>query len=190
MNATTTVQPRGCTNLKLRQLSRAVTRHYDAYVARTGLKNTQYSLLSHVVLLGPIQPVELARRYDLPAPESVRWVDNQTTLWGSCTPCDRTIRVSSRMANFPRWVIDYVLVHELARAAAAQLGWNGVVLPETTILGRKKKQPAGPLAETNAWIGQNPDTSLLAVAPWITPDPGIANPGMTLAARRAASSNS
>ena len=58
-------QPRGCTNLKLRQLSRAVTRHYDAYVARTGLKNTQYSLLSHVVLLGPIQPVELARRMKL-----------------------------------------------------------------------------------------------------------------------------
>ena len=60
-------QPRGCTNLKLRQLSRAVTRHYDGYVARTGLKNTQYSLLSHVVLLGPIQPVELARRMKLDA---------------------------------------------------------------------------------------------------------------------------
>jgi DNA-binding MarR family transcriptional regulator len=60
-------QPRGCTNLKLRQLARAVTRHYDAYVARTGLKNTQYSLLSHVVLLGPIQPVELARRMKLDA---------------------------------------------------------------------------------------------------------------------------
>ena len=28
-------------------------------------------------------------------------------------------------------------VDELARAAAAQLGWNGIVLPETTILGRK-----------------------------------------------------
>lgn len=68
MNATApAVQPRGCTNLKLRQLSRAVTRHYDAYVARTGLKNTQYSLLSHVVLLGPIQPADLARRMKLDA---------------------------------------------------------------------------------------------------------------------------
>ncbi|MBE1499591.1 hypothetical protein H4696_006691 [Amycolatopsis lexingtonensis] len=28
-------------------------------------------------------------------------------------------------------------VDELATAAAAQLGWNGIVLPETTILGRK-----------------------------------------------------
>lgn len=52
--------PRGCTNLKLRQLSRAVTRHYDAYVAPIGLKNSQYSLLSHVVVLGPIKPAELA----------------------------------------------------------------------------------------------------------------------------------
>jgi DNA-binding MarR family transcriptional regulator len=65
--STTAAAPRGCTNLKLRQLSREVTRHYDAFVARTGLKNTQYSLLSHVVLLGPIQPVELARRMKLDA---------------------------------------------------------------------------------------------------------------------------
>lgn len=59
------VKPQGCTNLKLRQLSRAVTRHYDAYVAPTGLKNTQYSLLSHVVLLGPMRPGELASRMKL-----------------------------------------------------------------------------------------------------------------------------
>lgn len=58
---------RGCTNLKLRQLSRAVTRHYDAHVTSTGLKNTQYSLLSHVVLLGPIQPSALAARMRLDA---------------------------------------------------------------------------------------------------------------------------
>jgi DNA-binding MarR family transcriptional regulator len=62
-----TAVPRGCTNLKLRQLSRAVTRHYDAYVAPTGLKNTQYSLLSHVVLLGPLRPGDLAARMRLDA---------------------------------------------------------------------------------------------------------------------------
>ena len=60
-------QPRGCTNLKLRQLSRAVTRHYDAYVARTGLKNTQYSLLSFVYKLGPLRPVDLAREMKIEA---------------------------------------------------------------------------------------------------------------------------
>ena len=66
-SAAATAVPRGCTNLKLRQLSRAVTRHYDAYVAPTGLKNTQYSLLSHVVVLGPIKPAELAARMRLDA---------------------------------------------------------------------------------------------------------------------------
>jgi DNA-binding MarR family transcriptional regulator len=56
------VKPQGCTNLKLRQLSRVVSRHYDAHVAASGLKNTQYSLLSHVVLLGPVRPTDLAQK--------------------------------------------------------------------------------------------------------------------------------
>jgi DNA-binding MarR family transcriptional regulator len=56
------VKPNGCTNLKLRQLARVVTRHYDRFVAEAGLRNTQYSLLSHVVLLGPLRPTDLARR--------------------------------------------------------------------------------------------------------------------------------
>jgi predicted metal-dependent hydrolase len=47
-------------------------------------------------------------------PGSVRWVDNMTTRWGSCTPADRTIRVSTRLRGMPGWVLDYVLVHELA----------------------------------------------------------------------------
>jgi predicted metal-dependent hydrolase len=47
-------------------------------------------------------------------PRSVRWVDNQRSRWGSCTPADRTIRLSSRLQAMPDWVIDYVLVHELA----------------------------------------------------------------------------
>jgi hypothetical protein len=64
----------------------------------------------------------LARRYDLPQPAEVRWVDNQTSLWGSCTPVDRTIRVSSRLAAWPRWVLEYVLVHELAHLVDASHG--------------------------------------------------------------------
>jgi DNA-binding MarR family transcriptional regulator len=53
-------EPRGCTNLKLHQFSRAIGAHYDAYVAPTGLQKMQYSLLSAVVKLGPIRPSELA----------------------------------------------------------------------------------------------------------------------------------
>ena len=47
-------------------------------------------------------------------PETVRWVDNQNSRWGSCTPADRAIRLSRRLEGMPSWVIDYVLVHELA----------------------------------------------------------------------------
>lgn len=54
------VKPQGCTNLKLRQLMRRVAQVYDAEVGRTGLKGTQYSLLSYVVKLGPLRAVDLA----------------------------------------------------------------------------------------------------------------------------------
>jgi predicted metal-dependent hydrolase len=59
---------------------------------------------------------ELSDRYlgGLAVPESVRWVDNQSARWGSCTPGDRTIRLSARLQGMPGWVVDYVLVHELA----------------------------------------------------------------------------
>lgn len=61
---------------------------------------------------------QLARRYltehpDAAAPASVRWVGNQQGRWGSCTPADRTIRLSDRLRGMPDWVIDYVLLHEL-----------------------------------------------------------------------------
>ena len=59
---------------------------------------------------------DLSRRYldGRAAPVSVRWVDNQRTRWGSCTPDDGAIRLSSRLRGMPSWVVDYVLVHELA----------------------------------------------------------------------------
>ena len=63
----TAVKPQGCTNLKLRQLGRMVTRLYDSYLVEAGLTNMQYALLSHVVKLGPIRPSDLARRMQLDA---------------------------------------------------------------------------------------------------------------------------
>jgi DNA-binding MarR family transcriptional regulator len=53
-------KPQGCTNLKLRQLTRRVSQHYDAELGKTGLKTTQYSLLSNAIRLGPLRPVDLA----------------------------------------------------------------------------------------------------------------------------------
>jgi len=48
------------------------------------------------------------------APASVRWVASMRTRWASCTPEDGSIRVSERLRSVPSWVLDYVLVHELA----------------------------------------------------------------------------
>ncbi len=60
-------QAQGCTNFKLRQLLRSVARLYDAQLAKTGLKSTQYSLLSHVAALGPVAPKALAARMGMDA---------------------------------------------------------------------------------------------------------------------------
>jgi predicted metal-dependent hydrolase len=51
---------------------------------------------------------------DAAIPASVRWVTNQNGRWGSCTPDDRTIRISHRIQEMPDWVVDYVVLHELA----------------------------------------------------------------------------
>lgn len=58
---------------------------------------------------------DLSRRYlgGRAVPASVRWSSNQGRRWGSCTPSDGTIRISDRVQGMPRWVLDYVLLHEL-----------------------------------------------------------------------------
>jgi DNA-binding MarR family transcriptional regulator len=57
----------GCTNLKLRQLTRRITQYYDAELGRCGLRTTQYSLLSHVLKLGPIRLGDLAHAMKMDA---------------------------------------------------------------------------------------------------------------------------
>jgi hypothetical protein len=47
-------------------------------------------------------------------PTSVRWVSNQQRRWGSCTSRTREIRISDRLRVVPGWVLDAVLIHELA----------------------------------------------------------------------------
>jgi hypothetical protein len=57
----------------------------------------------------------LSERYRIGArPRSVRWVTNQTSRWGSCSYHSGEIRLSHRLQAVPGWVLDSVLVHELA----------------------------------------------------------------------------
>lgn len=64
---TTSLLPMGCTHFKTRKLARHLSRHYDAELAKAGLKTTQYSLLTHLIRIGPVAPGELARRMGLDA---------------------------------------------------------------------------------------------------------------------------
>lgn len=61
-----------------------------------------------------VRAARLARRHGLPKPTEIRWVSNQAHRWGSCSPDTGVVRLSDRMAAFPTWVIDHVIVHELA----------------------------------------------------------------------------
>lgn len=67
---------------------------------------------------------ELSTRYldGRARPTTVRWSTNQGRRWGSCTPSDGTIRISDRVRGMPRWVLDYVLLHELAHLLHAGHG--------------------------------------------------------------------
>ena len=57
----------------------------------------------------------LSDRYRLGVrPTSVRWVTNQSARWGSCSFHSGEIRLSHRLRPVPGWVLDAVLVHELA----------------------------------------------------------------------------
>lgn len=96
----------------------SLTRREEAEWVRTMVERIERSeqrrRLSDAELLDRAR--SLSERYlgGLAVPESVRWVDNQHARWGSCSPGERTIRLSTRLQALPGWVVDYVLVHELA----------------------------------------------------------------------------
>ncbi len=62
---------------------------------------------------------KLAATHDLPRPARVVWSERQNTRWGSCTPSQGAVRISAHLAEAPAWVLDYVIVHELAHLVEA-----------------------------------------------------------------------
>lgn len=46
--------------------------------------------------------------------KSVEFVTNQNSCFGSCSTRSARIRISHRLANAPKWVLDYVIFHEMA----------------------------------------------------------------------------
>jgi predicted metal-dependent hydrolase len=58
---------------------------------------------------------QLARRYlGGIQVRDVAWIVTQRSRWGYCSPEDSSIRLSLALADYPAWVRDYVIVHELA----------------------------------------------------------------------------
>ena len=96
-------------------------RRVDQMVAKlqTREERRRRSLGSDDALMTRAQQLSTVHLGGRAVPLSVRWVENQNRRWGSCTPADRTIRLSSRLRGMPEYVVDYVLVHELAHLLEA-----------------------------------------------------------------------
>jgi DNA-binding MarR family transcriptional regulator len=102
--------PYGCSSQKLRQLSRRVSQHFDHIVSASGLKTTQYSLLSNIVRLEPVRPGDLADQLEMDASTLTRnlqplvaqgWVvvgpgDDGRSRFVSATPAGRDKRTSAQ----------------------------------------------------------------------------------------------
>jgi predicted metal-dependent hydrolase len=85
----------------------------DWLVERLLTRHSLQSRLGDDELLA--RAIELSDRFLVGArPASVRWVTNQTARWGSCSYYSGDIRVSHRLRAVPEWVLDSVLVHEVA----------------------------------------------------------------------------
>jgi predicted metal-dependent hydrolase len=104
------------------RMSRAEEHHWvDVMTARLAARD-QRSRPGDEDLIG--RAASLSDRYlgGRARPASVRWVSNQAGRWGSCTVEDRTIRLSTRLQAMPAYVVDYVLLHELAHLIVPEHG--------------------------------------------------------------------
>ena len=100
--------------------ARLTQREIDGYVAELVPRLERRFRADHVDLVQ--RAATLARRYRLPVPATVSWSDHQRRRWGSCSIQSRDIRLSARLADYPPWVLDYVLVHELAHLVVPDHG--------------------------------------------------------------------
>jgi hypothetical protein len=153
--------PRRRKTVSARKVGGVVRVSIPATMTRAEEKHWVAEMLRRLERLETTQEVDLTRRadrlagrYRLPRPSSIRWVDNQEQRWGSCTPADGSVRISSRVAAEPGWVLDYVIVHELAHLAEprhSQRFWSLVCrYPRAErargwLMARAAEEPARPL---------------------------------------------
>lgn len=120
--------PQGCTHLQLRQLMRRVAQHYDAELARAGLKTTQYSLLTVVDRTGPLQPGALARTLGLQA----------STLTRNLKPLVAAGLLVLGPGPDARSRLVAITPAGRARRAEAKRAWKGAQLELNRVLGLER----------------------------------------------------
>lgn len=122
------VAVRGCTNLKLRQAARLASRHYEAHLRDSGLRITQYSLLSHVAGLGPCRAGALAAAMQLDA----------STLTRNLQPLVDAGWVTVRAGDDARSRIVEATPAGIAQRAEAQRAWKRAQQALNTRLGAER----------------------------------------------------
>jgi predicted metal-dependent hydrolase len=96
------------------RMSRTEEQHWVEVMTKRLAERDQRHHRSDADLLARAQSLSDRHLRGRAAPASVRWVTNQSSRWGSCTVEDGTIRLSDRLQTMPAYVVDYVLLHELA----------------------------------------------------------------------------
>jgi predicted metal-dependent hydrolase len=104
-------------------------------------------------------------------PDTVRWVTNQRTRWGSCTPAERTIRLSHALREMPEWVVDYVLVHELAHLLVADHSAAFWELVGRYPMAERARGYLLGVAASHPGLAADPDDDLAEETPARTPTP-------------------
>ena len=146
---TATVVPQGCTNFKLRQLMRRVAAHYDAEMAKCGLKTSQYSLLTHVLKLGPIRPADLAAAMKMDA----------STLTRNLRPLVDAGWVALEAGADDRSRLVHITAAGRDKRAEAQRHWKAAQLALNEALGVQRVVALHALVDETlavlaAWSGQ------------------------------------
>lgn len=119
------VKTEECTNLALRKLTRAVSRHYDRHLSAAQLKTTQYTLLSHINLVGPVGLGKLARLMEMDAStltRNMRPLLDQTLILLSQGPDARSRLVEITQEGKARWETGCKAWREAQQSLHARLG--------------------------------------------------------------------
>ncbi|MBO0839231.1 MAG: M48 family metallopeptidase [Sciscionella sp.] len=108
------------------RMSRAEEKHWVAEMLarleRSETRRRSPAVRSDDALMARCAQLSAKYLHDKALPSTVRWVQPMRTRWASATPAEGSIRVSKQLQQMPSWVLDYVLVHELAHLIVAGHG--------------------------------------------------------------------